>query len=119
LPAPDRVERGDALGDLDWVVQGCQQYAGDAGHLSGLSGEPRQKRHELDLAHPLAQVMLAGCNAVPPAITCQPGHCILALEGSDHVAARWVLAGEKDADLHNASKPGLVASMPAVVDHRR
>jgi len=48
--------------------------------------------------------MLAGRDGVPATITRQPRHCILALEGRDHVAPRRVLAREKDPDLHDVSK---------------
>jgi hypothetical protein len=103
VAAPDRVERGDALGDLDRVVQGRQQDACDAGHLAGFGGEPRQKRHQLNLSYPLAEVMLAGGHRVPPTVAGQARHCILTFECRDHVAARWMLAGEKDPDLHDVS----------------
>jgi hypothetical protein len=41
IAAPDRVERGNAFGDLDRVVQRRQQHTGDTGHLPRLGGEPR------------------------------------------------------------------------------
>ena len=103
IAAPDRVERGDAFGDLDRVVQGRQQHPGDAGHLARLGREPRQKRDQLQLAHALAQVMLAGGDGVPAAVARQPGHRILAFELGDDVAAGRVLAGQKDPDLHDFS----------------
>ena len=53
------------LGDFDRIVQGRQQHACNPGHLAGFGGEPRQERHQLDLAHPFAEVMLAGRHRVP------------------------------------------------------
>ena len=103
IAAPDRIERGDAFGDLDRVVQGRQQYSGDAGHLARLGREPRQKRDQLQLAHAFAQIMLTGGDGVPAAVARQPRHRVLAFELGDDVAARRVLAGQKNADLHIAS----------------
>ncbi len=103
IAAPDRIERGNVLGDFDRVVQGRQQHPGDASHLAGLGGEPRQERDQLNLAHPFAEVMLPGGDGIPAAVARQPRHGILTLEGGDHVASRRVLAGEKDPDLHDVS----------------
>ena len=69
IAAPDRIERGNVLGDFDWIVQRRQQHPGNAGHLSRLGGEARQEWHQLDLAHPFAQVVLAGRHRVPSAST--------------------------------------------------
>ena len=104
IAAPDRVERGDALGDLDRVVQAGQQHPGDAGHLAGLGREPRQKRDQLQLAHALAQIMLAAGDGVPAAVAREAGHRVLAFELGKDVAAGRVLAGQEDADFHIASK---------------
>ena len=69
IAAPDRIERGNVLGDFDRIVQRRQQHPGNAGHLSRLGGEARQEWHQLDLAHPFAQVVLAGRHRVPSAST--------------------------------------------------
>jgi hypothetical protein len=119
IAAPDRVERGNGLGDLDRVVQSGQQHAGNAGHLACFGGEPRQKRHELDLPHPFAEVMLAGCDCIPAAVARQARHRILAFQGRDHVASGRLLTGEKNPDLHDASSAAQVASTTQVVDDRR
>lgn len=103
IAAPDRIERGDVLSDFDRIVQGCQQHPGDAGHLARLGGEASQERNQLDLPHPIAEVMLAGRHRVPPAVAGQPCHGILALQRGDHVASWRVLAGKKDPDLHDVS----------------
>src|SRR5262249_30934950 len=88
----------------------------NTGHLAGLGGEPREERHQLDLAHAFAQIMLPGPDGIPSAVARQPGHRILAFERCDHVAPGRVLAGEKDSDLHDASKAGQVASSAKLVD---
>jgi len=80
------------------------------------AASPGQKRDQLDLADAFAQVMLSGRDGVPPAVARQPAHRVLALERGDHVAPGRVLAGEKDPDLHDASKAGQVASSAKLVD---
>src|SRR5438270_81392 len=94
IPAPDRVERGDVLGDFDRVVQRSQQHAGNAGHLPGFGRQARQKRHQLDLAHPFAQIVLACRNGVPAAVARQPGHRVLAREHDDTAALNAWFRGE-------------------------
>jgi len=84
-------------------VQGRQQHPGDAGHLAGFGGEPGEERHQLQLPHALAQVMLAGRDCVPAAVAGQSRHRVLAFEFGDDVALRRVLPGEKDPDLHRPS----------------
>jgi hypothetical protein len=82
-------------------VQTGQQYPGDAGHLACLGRKPRQKGDQLQLANPVAQVVLATGAGVPAAVARQPGHCVLAFELSDDVAAGRMLAGQKDPDFHD------------------
>jgi hypothetical protein len=84
-------------------VQRSQQHAGNAGHIPRLGRQTRQERHQLDLAHPFAQVVLTCRDGVPAAVARQPRHDILGLECGDHVAPRRVLAGEKNPDLHDIS----------------
>jgi hypothetical protein len=55
-------------------VQIDEQHAGHPGHLPGLGGEAREEGNELELAHPLAQVVLAGAGRVPAAIARQARH---------------------------------------------
>ncbi len=112
IAAPDRIERGNVLGDFDRIVQGRQQHPGNARHLPRLGGKPRQERHQLDLSHAFAQIMLAGGNGIPAAVARQPGHRILTLQGGDHVASGRVLAGEKDPDLHDVSEASGLPDFP-------
>src|ERR1700759_2878457 len=80
VAAPDRVERGDALGHFHRVVQRRQQYARNARHLPRFCGEARQEWDQLDLTHPFAEVMLAGRDGIPPAVARESRHRILAFQ---------------------------------------
>ena len=74
---------------------------GDAGHLAGFGREPRQERDQLQLSHAFAQVVLTGGDSVPAAVARQPRHRVLPFELGDDVAARRVLAGQKNPNLHD------------------
>src|SRR5262245_19482354 len=100
VATPDDVERGDAFGHLDRVVKIDEQDAGHAGHLARLGGQAPAERNELELAHALTQVVLAGGDRVPAVIARQAGHRELLVERGDHVGAERVLVGDEDADLH-------------------
>src|SRR6516165_11362129 len=103
ISAPDRVERCNAFGDFNGIVQCRQQYAGNSGHLPRFRSEACQKRNQLDLPHTLAEIVLAGGDGIPPAVASQARHSVLTFERSDHVATRRMLAGEKDSDFHDVS----------------
>ena len=100
VPAPDDVERRDTLGDLDRVVEVDEQYAGHARHLPGLGGQAREEGNELELAHPLAQVVLSSADRVPAAVAREARHRELVVERGDHVGPERVLVGDEDADFH-------------------
>src|SRR5262245_50382113 len=98
---PDDVERSHAFRYLDRVVQSEQQDTPGPRHGSGLGGEPGQERNELELAHPFAEIVLAGGDGVPAPIAGQARHEVLPFLGCDHVAAQRMLIRQEDADLHN------------------
>jgi hypothetical protein len=101
----DDVQAGEALRDVDRVVEGEQVDADPDPEVTRLGGEPAEVRQRLDVRERLAQVVLRREHRVPSAVPDGVHEPDLLVEGHHLVAADGLLVRHQETEPGGHGQP--------------